>query len=206
MLRFPVRAKTLAQLKQLSEPQAVAGGTSEAIPWVFYDTQTYVDNTTVNLQYFTQTPANRNLGNLNPAGSLPEPQYFEIYSFNMDVIQAASSTTAWTDLNQLLTGPTGNGGPIFTFSLADKNYGPWPLTYLHGSGGITGFGLGPAAAAVEEYANNSIPDGAFWMDGALCIPPNQAFGATIAWQAPEDISGNLLIRVAMAGVLHRRVL
>lgn len=206
MLRFPVKGRTLAQLRQMSEPSPQPGGVSEAVPWVFYDTLEYVDNTTTNLTFFQAAPANRNVSNLSPPGSLPEPQYFEVYGFMLDFLEAASTTTQWADVSQLLWGPTGNGGPIFTFTLADKAYGPWPLTVLHGTGGITGFGLGPAAAAVEEYANNSIPDGGFYTDGAIVIPPSQNFSAAIQWQAAEDISANFTIRLSMAGVLHRRVL
>lgn len=205
MLRFPVKGRTLEQLKKMAEPAPVVGGTSEAIPWVFYDTNTYVDATTTSLVFFTTTRANRQLSNLSPAGTIPEPQYFEIYSFMVDVL-VPKSATAWADYQTLLQGSGAEGAPIFTFTLADKQYGPVPLTVLHSTGGITGFGLGPAAAAVEEYANNSIPDGGYWIDGAIVIPPNQAFSAQIDWAAAADISANKLIRVSMAGALHRRVL
>jgi len=205
MLRFPVKGRTLQELKGLAEPQPVRGGVSEAIAWAFHDTEQYVDVVTTHLDFFVNTKANRQLSNLTPAGSLPEPQYFEVYGFMVDVLYPPS-TVAWADVSQLLWGSGAEGAPIFTFTLADKNYGPWALTLLHGTGGITGFGLGPAAAAVEEYANNSVPDGGMFQDGAIVIPPNQAFSAKIEWAAAVDIAANKYIRLTMAGVLHRRVL
>jgi len=204
MIRFPVKAKSYEQLKTLSQPQARRGGASECYAHAFYDTESYVDVTTLFLDFFVTTKANRQLSNLSPAGALPVDMFFEIYHFMVDVLYPKSDV-AWADYQMLLQGTGAEGGPIFSFILADKNYGPWPLTLLHGTGGITGFGLGPAAAAVEEYANNSIPDGSLFQDGALVIPPNTGFSARIEWAATCDIAANKYLRLTMAGVLHRAI-
>jgi len=203
MLRFPVKARTLAELKRMAQPQAVPGGASEAVAWAFHDTATYTSATTTQLTYFTTTRATRNLSNLSPAGTIPDPQFFEVYGFNCDVLIGSVATTL-ADIQQLLfgDGTTGVGGPIFTFTYADKQYGPWALSLLHGTGGATGYGN---TAAATEYGNNSIPDGGFYQDGAICLAPNQSFSARIDWGAAVTLTADVDIRVTMAGVLHRRV-
>ena len=50
----------------------------EVIPAVLYDTQTYVDNTTVQLPFFTSSPANEAVSNVSPPSILPNPEAFLI--------------------------------------------------------------------------------------------------------------------------------
>lgn len=202
MLKYPVKALRSEQLRMMSRPPT-GRGVSEAIPHVYYDTEVYTDNATTSLNFFTNTKATRQLSNLSPAGSLPKPYFFRVYAFMVD-IKTVPSATAWADVYQLLFGANANAGPTFTFVLSDKDYGPWPLSCLHGTGGVQGFS--DAAAAPEQYANNGPIDGGFWVDGSILIPPNEGFRAELAWEAAEDISGDLKIRLSMAGVLHRKVL
>lgn len=205
MLRFPVKALTKAQLEDLAKPRAVQGGTSEAIPFVFFDTDTYVSTATTELTFFQQTRANRQLSNLSPAGALPTPQYFQVYGMMFDVlIPAAAASTPQFDTQQLLfgSGLAGTGAPTFNFTYSDKSYGPVPLSCLHGTGGVTGFST---AAAAVEYGNNSIPDGGWYTDGAICLAPNEAFWATITWPVALTLTADISVRVALAGVLHRKV-
>lgn len=202
MLRFPVKGRTLEQLKAMADPPKMQG-VSEAIPFIFYDTALYVDNTTTELTFFTTSRANRQLSNLNPAGTLPSPQYFEVYGFMVDILYPPAAA-AWADVHGLLFGAGATAAPTFEFKLSDKDYGPTPLSALHGTGGIYGFS--DAAAAPAQYANNAIPDGGWYTDGAIVIPPMESFSATIRWAAAVDIAADKYIRVSMAGVLHRKVL
>lgn len=199
---FPVQGLTLAQLKNKAEPQVVAGGQSEAIAWTFYDTATYVDNVTTELPFFTVARANRNATNLNTPGQLPEPQYFQIMWFGCSILTTPAAT-AWLDVQALLQGGA-NGPPTWTFVLADKRYGPFPLMDLHASGGITGFGT----QTTEAYANSGVigEHKDAWQDGAIIIPPQQGFSVDVVWDGAQNISGNTLIQLYMRGVLHRRVL
>ena len=50
----------------------------EVIPHILYDTQTYTDNTTTILPFFTSVPANESISNVNPPATLPNPQAFLI--------------------------------------------------------------------------------------------------------------------------------
>lgn len=202
MLRFPIRSRTLAELKKLSGPSPVAGGSSEAIFWAFHDTATYVDTVTTQLAFFTAARANRQLTNLATPGSLPEPQYFEIYGFHVDILLPSQAAT-WADKSVLLfgSGAAGEGAPTFQFTYADKIYGPWALSLLHGTGGITG----QSTIAAQEYAENAVPDGGLYQDGAIMLAPNQGFQGDIVWGAAQNIAANTDIRLTMSGVLHRRI-
>lgn len=204
MYPIPVKARTEGELRRMSRPGAVQGQ-SEATPWVIYDTATYVDNTTTSLTFFTDTRANPQLSNLSPAGSLPSDQYFEVWAFYADIL-AAPGTTAWSDVSAILRGDGSTGAPIFRFELSDKQYGPQPLDALGGLGGITGFGNNTTVDTAFYYGNNGIPGASGWFtDGAILIPPQQRFQARIDWAAAVDISADTLIRVSMAGVLHRSI-
>ncbi len=204
MLRFAVRGRTLADLKKMSKPQSVAGGTSEGIVWAFHDTEEYVTTVTTELIFFKNTKASDQLSNLSPAGMLPADNYFEIYGFMVDMLIPEVATSI-ADYWFLLfgSGTVGEGAPTFEFKHQNKNYGPWALSLLHGTGGITGYGN---AAAATEYANNSIPDGGFYQDGAIVLAPTTSFEAKIRWGAAQTLTASKDIRVTMAGVLHRDVL
>jgi hypothetical protein len=205
MIRFPVKARTKKQLEELSKPQAVPGGASEAVAWAFHDTQPYLTGVTTNLAFFQAAPLNPQRGNLSPPGALGSPMYFEIYGFYFDVlIPAAAASTPTLDIQQLVfgSGLVNTGAPTFLFTYSSKQYGPWALSLLHGTGGVTGFGN---AAAATEYANNSMPDGSFFQDGAICLAPNEPFGATITWPVALALTADIDLRVTMAGVLHRKV-
>lgn len=203
MLKFPVRARTLAELQAMAEPQAVQGGQSEAIPAILFDTATYVDNTTTQLTFFTTTRATPQLSNLNGRG-LPTPQYFEAYYAGCDLLQPAGNIDALTDASLVMngTGTAGQGGPTWQFELANKVTGPYPLAAFHTLGGPQGF----TTRTGIEYGNFGPSDGGFCLDGAIIIPPNQTFSITLTWPAAVNIAANRDIRIWFAGVLHRRVL
>lgn len=207
-MKFPVRARTLRELAQMAEPQAVKGGQSEALSWIFYDTATYTSAATTELTFFTTTRANRQLSNLNGRG-LPTPQYFEIFSFNLDVLTPAGTSTPIEDTWEILngTGVAGQGGPTWTFILADKQVGPFPLTAIHGLGGLRGSFTTPTTGAAGAWAQNG--DGSssgYFADGAIVVPPNQTFSVVVTWPAALTLSADRDIRASMCGVLHRRVL
>lgn len=199
--------RTKDELTRMAKPESVPGGANEAIGHTFYDTATYVDNVTTLLPFFQTARANRQATNLATPGVLPEPQFFEIGHFWADVIPPPTlPATTWTDIQQLILGGT-NGPPTFTFVLDEKSYGPWPLRSLHSIGGIKG--QGTESAAVQRWATSSEPGSVgpagAWQGGAIVIAPMQGFRAEIAWDTAQDISGNLLIQVGMAGVLHRAI-
>lgn len=206
-MKFPVRAKSRAALKGDVTPRDVAGGQSEALPWAFFDTATYTSATTTELTFFTTARASRQLTNMATPGQLPDPQFFEVFYMGLDIL-VAPAATAWSDVDALLSGDTAaNGGPTFQFELAGKNYAGFPLTFLHESGGVRGFGFSTVSADAQEYARNAAPDGGWCVDGAIVIPPQQGFSITITWPNAVTLAGgNPALRPWLAGTLHRRVL
>ena len=212
---FPVRGRTLGDLKRLANPDPSVRGTSEAIAWTLYDTQLYVDNVTTQLAFFQTTNVDRSITNMQTGGSLPDPQFFEIYYFGADILQEVTSdvTTdvtpgAWDNVQRLIL----TSRAFWTFTISDKEYGPWPASLLHGTGGVQGFGFAATTVAATSLANqyglNGPADGGFCMDGAIVIPPKVGFRLQLNWPAAVQLSGttDVRIRTVMHGVLHRRVL
>ena len=203
-MRHPVQAFTEAQLKTRTVPGMVPGRNMEVYGTTFYDTGLYVSAATQQLEFFTTARANRQLTNLATPGSLPSPQYFMIYGFQVDY-HVNPAASAIDDLWQLIYGnPTNtlDGMPTFRFVYADKEYGPWPLSALHGTGAITGF----TTVTNTSFANNYIPDGGFFQDGGLLLAPNQGFRGVIEWSGPVTLTrGNTQIRVTMNGSNYRKI-
>src|SRR5262245_55011686 len=106
----------------------------EVIPHILYDTQTYVDNTTTVLPFFTSVPANESISNVNPPSLLPQPESFLIKNIAWMVVtgletidQGAAADTLASQFNDIqLLSNTG----ILKLTIGDKPYGPWPLYRL----------------------------------------------------------------------------
>lgn len=215
--RFPIRAYTRAQLEMLSKP--AGANQPEALPHVFFDTQTFITLGalgTTRLVFFQAVNADKTLSNMEAAGQLPDPQFFQIFNVGVDILLDVTTNTAGTgtllspvDDIQLLTVLS---HPTLTLTIAGKRYiAGVPLTHFHQSGGVKAFtdGTWTVAAFSVDYTSwglNSQPDGGWHTDGSLFIPPKQAFDVAIDWVAQVATCANPLIRVWMAGVWSRRVL
>ena len=211
--KINVRPKTRAQLMAIANPESA--NQPEAIPWVLYDTQTYISGTTTQLRFFANTNADQTLSNMESAGQLPDPQWFEVHYVMLtslatpsasDVI-AVGAAGAINDLELLLKAGRGT----FQLNLSNKNYGPFPLTNLHASGGTTGefSGGGGTIATVDivQLANNGTFDGGWCVGGSIVFPPKVGWNWNVAWAAAQTLAaGNTLLRMELAGVLYRRVL
>ena len=207
MIRFPIKAESRHQLEGLSSPQSVAGGQAEVSYHVIYDTATYASAATTQMQFFNTARANQQLTNFGGRGAFPEPQFFRPYALMVDPI-IVPAATAFQDMHFLLfgTGVAGVGSPTINLEYANKNYGPWPLTLGHGTGGPTGMSDTTTAVAANEMALNSYPDGGIWLGGnTVVFAPNQQFAITIEWAGAVTLAANVNIRVSMAGVWYRRV-
>lgn len=208
MIGQPIIARDRQELNNLAFP--VEAGQPEAVPWIFYDTQTYTSAVTTTLTFFGAAQADRTLSNLNQGGQLPEPQYFEIYNLGFDVINDGSAVVGVTevgiadDIQKLML----VGRPIFNLEIANKNYGNFPLSALHTSGGVwTAIAAGNTAATGNiQFANNSVPDGGWNWFGGVVIPPKQNFSITLVWSAAQTLAaGNPPLRFWLSGTLHRVV-
>jgi hypothetical protein len=212
--RFPIRAYTRAQLEMLSKP--AGANQPEALPHVLFDTHQYLTGATLRLVFFQTVVADKTLSNMEAAGQLPDPQYFQIYNVGVDIMLDVSedklgsgSLLSAADDVQLLTIFS---HPTLTLTVAGKRLiSGVPLSHFHCSGGVKGFtdGTWTAAAVSVNYLAwglNSHPDGGWHTDGTLFIPPKQAFDVVIEWAGVVATCASPLIRVWMAGVWSRRVL
>lgn len=202
--------KTRAQLDALVTPQTTPGGLSEAIPHILYDTQLYTSAATSVLNFFSQQSNDPTITNMATAGTLPDPQYFEIWNLGFDILAPNTSTIAASqevgainDIQLLML----VGRPTFTLNLQSKLYGSYPLSALHTSGGAVGSGWGTTTAEeTVQYGNNGVSDGGWNWNGSIIIPPKASFSVQVQWSAAQTLAGgNRYVRFWMAGVLHRRV-
>lgn len=202
--------KTRQQLEALVTPQTVAGGPSEAIPHIFYDTQLFTSASTTVLNFFSSQSNDPTITNMSTAGTLPDPQYFEIWNLGFDVLADLTPTVAASqevgildDIQKIML----VGRPVFTLNLQSKLYGSYPLSFLHTSGGAVGNGWGTTTAEeTVQSGNNGVSDGGWDWRGSIVIPPKASFSVQVAWSAAQTLAGgNPYCRFWMAGVLHRRV-
>jgi len=203
-----VVAKTFKELYRQANPQEVQQG--EAISDVRFDTQTYTSATTTSLTFFSAAQTDPTLSNMPIGGQFPDPQWFEIHNIGFDFLGAVATSAGNTaagmaaDIQLLMM----VGRPIFTLVLSEKNYGQYPLSFLHTSGGAHGFGYGTLTAPnAVQVANNSLPDGGWNWRGSVVIPPKVGFSVRVQWSAAQTLTGgNPSLRFWMGGVLHRRVI
>jgi hypothetical protein len=212
MPKMKIVPKTRQQLMRLANPEQA--NQPEVLPWVLYDTQVYVDATTTSLTFFANTNNNKSLSNMESAGQIPDPQFFEIHYFGLDMQRLVTTTAggipgAINDVQALIYGDANTGAEAgrWTFNISNKRFGPFPLSFLHASGGVTGFMAGTWTAEESlAYANNGIFDGGFYVGGNLIIPPKVGFDVTLDWGGTVDLTADMALRMWMLGVLYRRVL
>lgn len=184
----------------------------EVIPAILYDTQTYTDNVTTILPFFTQVPANESVGNVNPPASLPNPESFLIKNIcwfvtneleTIDQGAAAAALPSQFDDIVLLA----NTGILKLF-IGDKPYGPWPLFRLPCSTypKLTGLAAAGAEAAnlVSAYGNTDGP--MYPVLPPLLIAPNQKFRVSLEWPAGAvNLAANRSIKVLLDGQKSRGI-
>lgn len=184
-----------------------SGASPEAIWHLAYDTKTYVDNTTLLLNFFDATNVgNGFLSNMETAGQFPAPQVFNIYGVFADLWTAIGTSTSATntgninDIMLLLF----TGTPTWTLTLQQKKYGPYPLIALHGLGAPAVFGFSNDGAEILNQAANDRTPG--WnYNGSITIPAQTSFQFQVAWAAVQDLTANWLLRISMSGKLSRAV-
>jgi hypothetical protein len=200
------RAVPRAALKRAATPPS--GDSPEAIWHCLFDTQTYTDNATTRLTFFQTTNADPTLSNMEASGQLPSPQYLNVYNINLDawtaipVSQGANVVGDAGDLALLLL----TGRPVWTFTLANKTYGPYPLTTLHGTGGpdVFGWGFAHATDSIQFAKVDKSPGWNYY--GRVIIPPQQSFKIDVVFAAAQNLTADWRLRISIMGVLSRRVL
>lgn len=210
------QVKTWGQLQRSIAP--MLPGEPERIPWTWFDTATYASGTTTQLDFFQSVPTDNVLGNMQAAGQIPAPMYFDLHHlgifFNLrpsgvaDAAPvAALQVGTLDDIQQLLLGTV-------RLSIAQKIYyeakiGMCPAG--HGVwGGISATGSSAVTTIdVVEHGVNGFPDlrnrNNFW--GDLTLPHNQNFLVRLNWTAGLTLQSTPTTIVAhLDGYLYRRVL
>lgn len=204
-------AKSAQDLYNIAFPELVSQ--PEVTPHCLFDTQSLATGGTGPLVFFQNTNNDKTLCNMESAGQLPDPQYFEIYYVICDILQIPLATALAGEPNAALANVDNilkTNRATFSFTLSNKNYGVEPLTFCHASGGATfsGYGYGTAANGTSAGAiNNGIPGtGGFPYNGALVIPPKNAFSLSVQLAgAVTLVSGPINIRMGLVGNWYRRV-
>lgn len=178
----------------------------EVIPYVFYDTQAYpAAGLAGALNYFANVNADATLSNMQTAGSLPNPQWFKVYKVFVDILAiptAAGAATAAGPINDIEL-ITKSARATLTFSMANKTYGPWPLTFFGSSGGVQNAVIETLAAAAIYSAGSLRDNGGFPVNGAVIIPPQVNFSWQLNGVNTIAISAQTQIRISMLGLLAR---
>lgn len=203
----PYRALSKNAIEAAATPPS--GHAQEAIWHQAYDTQLFTSGTTTRLVFFQALQADRTLSNMEQAGSFPKPQSLQIHQITCDVLSILPTTLTGditgvlTDLALLIFGA--NERPTWTLNISNKNYGPYSLTTLHGTGGPAGSGWSGATITGMQYARNE-PGPGWNYCGRVIIPEQVNFSVELNWAATATMTANKRIRLSLFGVLGRRVL
>lgn len=207
--------KTKEELAQSITPLFASQG--EVIPWIWFDTNTYTSGTTTQMDNFQTVPTDRTLGNMQAAGQIPAPMYYDVYHLCTYLNVAPSAlavaatltplTGALVDVHNLVIGAV-------SFQIAQKTYFEGKIYMCPAGGGVNPFiAISGVFAApniqAASFGQNGQPDprarNNFW--GGVTIPHNQNFLVRYNWSAALTLAGgNTAITTYLDGYLYRRVL
>lgn len=206
--------KTRAELERSITPLFAEQG--EVIPWTWFDTQTYTSAASTQLDFFQTVQSDKTLGNMQAAGQMPNPMYFDIYHLGFQFNLAPSVVAAGAALTQPGAVNDAHGLSLGAVSLqiAQKSYWESKIfmcpsgSFLVASMAAAGPAGGATQVQIKEYAQNAGDPrkrNNFW--GGITIPPNQNFLVRCNWSAALTLQGgNTGIVCQLDGYLYRRVL
>lgn len=183
----------------------------EVIPAVLYDTQLYTDNVTTILPFFTASPANESVSNVNPPAILPANVGFLIKNISWYVTNELSTTDEGaadaavpSQMNDIIL--LANTG-IFKLFIGDKPYGPWPMFKLPTSTFVKGMLAAAGAEAANLISSYGQLDGPMYpMLPPLLIAPTQRFRVSLEWPAGAvNLLANRSIKVLLDGQMSRAI-
>lgn len=171
-------------------------GQKEIIGWQWWDTQTYVSGTTVNLPQWFNIRATPDLGNMEVAFQLAAPKAYLIRSIRFFIkqrprvvtpgTQPAVQTGALDNVSQLI-----NTG-VFTLTVGSKSYVMTPLWMITAGAGATGaMAIAATAAAYADVGQNGTPDqrSVYSLSKPLFLAPQINFSAVAQWPAALTLAG-----------------
>lgn len=202
--------KAYSTLVALSRPQNA--NQPEALPWVMFDTQTYLAAGSASLVYYSAASAaatDPTMSNL-PNGTLETFQFFEFHREFLSFLAALSVTTtaavtgSANDIDILHKAARGTR----TMSIGQKIQGPFPVDFFGRPGGVIGNiaaeGTETAPARNIFQSGETVMNGGFPHNGAFVLAPQTKMTITLSFNS-SAISANMNIRHAILGIFHRRV-
>lgn len=207
---FPVVPRTYGELNASAYPTMARQ--PEATPYWYFDTQPYpAAGTVAPIVFFSGVQADPTLGNWPVAGQLPDPQTFQVFQVTLDIfpqaapfVNAAAADNLGTMNNLGLL--TLVGRPVITLRLSQKDYGQFPMSLLHATGGPNGqIQSTTAAAGSMQWAVNGPFDGGMKLGGAFEIPPLTDFRVTIQYGLAVTPTVAYFLRLTLGGALYRAV-
>lgn len=201
---------SLAELQQynVNRPDQV-----EAVRQSLWDTQTYVDNSTTQLQFF-QVPKGQSSKtfadtNMEAAGALPAPKSFlietiELFVFPTNALGTDSTTITalrnWQDMYDLM-----QVGWLELFVGSKAYLDEAPLIKFPPRSGLTG-----VASATDSTANTGTKVDYVSMGGPvyelvpqILLVPTQNFVVTLNWASAVNLNANVKIVCNLGGILYR---
>jgi hypothetical protein len=200
-----------AQINALIDP--TSGNQNEVIPYCLYDTQNIANTNAGPFVFYQAIQSDKTLSNMEGAAQLPDPQVLIVSYCAVDLMQPAfaAPTTAignpMSDLYEILF----NQRTTFTLTIANKKYGPFPLSTCHGTGGViaNAFAEGATAAgqAIVGAQNGYGGSGGYWFGGAVIIPPKVGWDVTLTLKSggTAALTTTTAVRFCLFGTLYRRV-
>lgn len=193
------------------------GPNEEAIPYVFYDQQSFAASTAIGATtaFFAASAANTEVGNTGLSGqNLPNQMAlgsrFLITSIQIaisdvltDAVRSATAahvTDLWNDTYQFIMRTQ------LQLTLSGKPYlGPIPTWMLPQGGGLSGsIGNDQTSATADGFVTNGFPDPRAVFEGAWPLPPNANFQVSLTCPNTPSTAGNICkVTVALKGILVR---
>jgi hypothetical protein len=171
----------------------------EALPWVLFDTVTYLAAGVAHLDAFRNVNADPTMSNMDVAGSLPAGVYFDVHRILITPLPVSPTiVTTAADIGILYNVARGN----FTFTVNAKPIGPFPIRFAGDAGQPSQQGAN-AVAGTSQYLGGP-QNGGFPVNGAIKLSPAQKFGVGLDFNSSAT-TANVLIQVALLGILYRKI-
>lgn len=168
---------------------------------VIVDTVIYPAAGVSRLDFFSQTTQDRTLCNVQPAGQLPQGQYFRAHRLFLDFLtepsksDGAATIGRLADVDKILN--TARGVISFSTNAKQRTRNPIPLRSLGGMGGAAGTIAGGAVAEFQHVRN--APNGGFPFDVIIRGGETFRFGVDFRPDTLTAISADLPIALLVYG-------
>lgn len=189
--------------RNLRKHQVTVPNAGEWIDWVLYDTQVYVDATTVTLaNFFGNTRASIVDSNMETAGQMPGQKMFLLRGIGVEILPPLNTSATTAPMIDVIA-LTHLGA--LRLNIGSKSYAEWPLFLLSAGGGM--HGLPYTAGATVTYGTNGIADprACYGLARPLLLTSSLNFNCQIEWAAAVNITANVRVRVLLKGELGRPI-